>query len=85
MKNSGTETVNREQFKMSRIEGETLLKTSFSNFRGRISKGQVEGFIFIIISVREDGEIGLNEQRETAQGFSTVMGESDVENATSNN
>lgn len=54
----------------------TELKTSFRKFTGRISKRHEEGFIFITISVNVDVEIGLNEQRETAEGISMAVGES---------
>lgn len=57
-KNSGMETVDREQFKTCRIEGIPVLKMSFRNFTGSISKGQVEGFIFFTISVSVDGDTG---------------------------
>ena len=58
------------------VEQELTVKTFFRNVIGRISKGQVERFIFFTTSGSVDGEIGLHEQRETAQGFSAVVGES---------
>ncbi len=61
------------QFKICKIERLTVLKTSFRNFTVTVSKGQVEGFIFITNSVSVVGVFELKVLRETAQGACWIV------------